>query len=444
MRFVGIDVGTTHVKAMAWEPDRQPLIAARPTPWDRSQGTLDPSALWSQVTAAVVEVLAAADAPAVTAVAVASMGEAGLFVDDRGHPLGPIVDWRRTVDSADGYRQLLAAGYDPLTLYRRTGMAPGPKFGLFRMWAQGRSREPLPSGRRWLSVADYVVYRLTGGARATHGSLAARTMAFDWQRGQWDDDLLAFAGLSRPQLPEVLWRPQAVGRVQDPSAPLAGALVTVAGHDHAVAAFGAALGTEAVLDSSGTAEPLVFAVDRPHPDLAALAAEVMWEPGLDPHRDCWVGLMPTEGGGAAETWARRVLAVDLRQWQPELTPNRPRFDPRGWNVGQARWTGVGPEVTARQLYQAVLEGVAEHIAERVGELGRLLRRDVAMVRLAGGAGHHAAWLRLRQVYLSCPLEVMDPTEGVLFGAVRWAAACAGEAGLPVPRWRPAAAPEPSA
>src|SRR5690606_25485205 len=73
------------------------------------------------------------------------------------------------------------------------------------LWLRVREAA-VPERAVWLSVADYIVYRLTGEI-ATDYSLAGRTYAFSLAEGEWDGEWLAQFGLA----PELFPRPVAAG-----------------------------------------------------------------------------------------------------------------------------------------------------------------------------------------------------------------------------------------
>ena len=105
--LLGIDAGTTSVKACAFGPDGHVFGIAReeyrlqtPAP-DRAE--LDPEVYWQACTRAVRGALHEVDRRAVTAVAVSSQGETTIAVDSDGRPLGPAIVWldNRAIQEAE-------------------------------------------------------------------------------------------------------------------------------------------------------------------------------------------------------------------------------------------------------------------------------------------------------------------------------------------------------
>jgi sugar (pentulose or hexulose) kinase len=160
---------------------------------------------------------------------------------------------------------------------------------------------------RRFGVAEFIV-RMLGGEEASERSLASRTGWLDLEKDDWWDDALDFSGVQKSILPPLVSAGVGLGRIRaDISRRFAGAVLTVAGHDHQAAAIGlGAIGTAAEVDSCGTAEALVRTVDPyvPPQTVLALARQGIttdWsvQPGL------WSLLGGTEGGLSL----RRVLAL---------------------------------------------------------------------------------------------------------------------------------------
>ena len=96
--FVGIDVGTTRVKAIA--VDQRGAVCGeseRPTPWRHGRGgqaEIDPPVL-ARLAAHVADraaAVAVVDAR-VAGIGVTGMAETGVLVDGRDRPLGPAIAW---------------------------------------------------------------------------------------------------------------------------------------------------------------------------------------------------------------------------------------------------------------------------------------------------------------------------------------------------------------
>lgn len=264
VRALGIDIGSTHVKAAVVGLDdrlRELAVAQAPT------AGLDGRGLVAAALGAARAVLEAAGEP-VAVVGIASMAETGALVDPDGTP-GPLLRWDRSGDAAA--RLALAGDLDPAAVHAETGAPLVPKLPLLA-WA-ALVREGIPNGARWAFAADLVAAALTGSITTDH-TLAGRSGAYPLPRPgtalgtEWHRGLLGAVGVPVGLLPGILAPGESAGTVRPGLLPGAeGARVHIAGHDHAVAArvAGADLPGRAV-HSLGTTEAVLalsaWAVDR--------------------------------------------------------------------------------------------------------------------------------------------------------------------------------------
>jgi sugar (pentulose or hexulose) kinase len=151
---------------------------------------------------------------------------------------------------------------------RRTGLAATSVVTI----AKHASLRP-PRGVRWLNVAEWVVRRL-GGDEVAELSLASRTGYLDLEDRDWWPLAAEWAEAPSGFLPQAVIAGTPAGRCGDGLHSRAtGAVLTVAGHDHLCAVVGAgAVRPGDLLDSCGTAEALVRAVEPPLPEGVVEAA----------------------------------------------------------------------------------------------------------------------------------------------------------------------------
>jgi xylulokinase len=269
--LVGVDVGSTHVKAVLFEPGSGVLHVARRTTDThvvRGGGAYHrPGELLAAVASAVAECVASGRSrPKPAAIGIASMSESGIPIDRRNLPVGDILAWydpRPERQAAWLERQIGAA-----PLFRRTGLRAEPKYTLPKLlWLREHKAAEFTRLRRWAGVAELIALDLTG-ALATNASLACRTLAFDVTTRAWDPELLALASLEPEEMATVLPLGQAVGGLTPAAAARlglrAGTPVAIAGHDHLAAAIGAGVTRPGeALDSMGSAEAALLVTQRP-------------------------------------------------------------------------------------------------------------------------------------------------------------------------------------
>jgi sugar (pentulose or hexulose) kinase len=327
--LLGVDIGTTNVKACAYGEDGRFLGASRrSTPTRRLQGggaEYDAPA----VERAVFEVIRQVTerfGPA-RAIGVASMAESGFLLDGLGEPLAPAVAWfdGRTAPQAARWKGRL----DPLELFSRTGLHLAPRCSACKLeWHRENTPEAWSKAGAWLGMAEYLVFRMTG-EKSTDPSLASRTMLFNIGRGEWDEKLCALADVPPDMLPPVYEAGAGPGRLLSPAAAgmtvPASIPVVVCGHDHVCGAFGAGVVEPGeVADSMGTAEGALIALREP------LLDETVYDLGLPMGRHLlpqsfYLGAGLPEAGGAVG-WLLRLLEgteEDLARWTDEAAALAP-------------------------------------------------------------------------------------------------------------------------
>jgi sugar (pentulose or hexulose) kinase len=375
MILLGLDVGTSSVKAAAFDEDGRELAHGRaPTPW-RSVPTgaeLDPDALLQAAAAAAVEVLRALPDARIGAVGVAGMAETGALVDDGLRPVVPAIAWHDTRGGEEARR--IARELPGFSA--RTGLPATPLCTLAKYaWMRAHWGEAVARGTRWLNVAEWIVVGL-GGEPGAEASLASRTGFYDLHTGAPWDEALAWAGappgLAPPHAPAGTPLGRAGGALIDALAPLRGAVLAVAGHDHIAAAIGAgAAGEGDVLDSSGTAEAILRATAPLPPETVARAVEdgfTVCRHAL-PDRFALLGAV---WSGAALQAVLDLLGVPTEEREPleraALSADPGRLALEGLDEDALTITGLTGGASPAALYRAALERVG---AEGAAVLARM-------------------------------------------------------------------------
>jgi sugar (pentulose or hexulose) kinase len=266
---VGLDIGTTAAKALIRRLGHPgaALIVQRPTAWRTGadgRTELDAPAFLRLAVELIGMAARTAESAwgtiAIRAVSVGGIGESGVLLDPAGRPADPAIAWfdHRGETEVARVRDLypaFAERFPGITGLPWTFQATIAKL----LWRHRHGR--IPPGSTWLSVPEWVVHGL-GGDRCREPSLASRTGLIDQGTGRPWADALAIADLPDAFLPEArdAGRPCGVVTHGDVPACAAGAVLSVAGHDHPVAALGAGLGPEDLFNSSGTADVIARTV----------------------------------------------------------------------------------------------------------------------------------------------------------------------------------------
>ena len=230
----------------------------------RRQAPNSTPALLAAAKSAVAQALSDCPPGQIAGLGVTSLAESGVLLDAHGTPVAPVIAWHDTRDDAE-----LAS----LGRHHRPEFAATTGLPLRQQWSLTKHRwlmDHVPSARtavRRLNVAEWIVRGL-GGEEATEQSLASRTGWLRLAERSWWSDTLDWSGATESLMPPLVTAGTPLGRVSaDAGLPrLAGAVLTLAGHDHQAAVIGAgADGPGDELDSCGTAEALVRTVPPTFP-----------------------------------------------------------------------------------------------------------------------------------------------------------------------------------
>lgn len=432
--IVGLDVGTTGVKAVAfglgssWRRvaiREYPLLAPAP-----HQEVQDPAVILIAAQEALAECVAAAAGAEVLAVCVSAAMHGLLGLDSELAPLTPLITW---ADSR-AYQEARALRRSGPDLHRLTGAPVHPMTPLTKlMWFARHEPQTLARARWWVGLKEHVLAWLTGRL-VTELSSASGTGMLELETRTWCEAAIELAGVSIGQLPEIL---PTTSRLLLAPAParatgLAAGTPVVAG-----AADGplANLGTGAVVPgvaglSLGTSGAVRMAVAQPGVDDGRTLFCYALTDSL------WVVGGAVSNGGVVVRWAEASLAPDLRgagDSRPDeallklaatappgsdglvmlpylLAERAPLWDP---DLPGA-YLGLRRDHTRAHLVRAALEGVCIQMRLIVDRLDAVAR--VELVRATGGVFRAGLWREVMAAMLARPLEVVGEAEGTARGA----------------------------
>jgi xylulokinase len=414
--LVGLDIGTTGVKALALSPDGEvtgraeqeyPLSMPRPG-WAEQ----DPDDWVRAAEAALGRLGGGADA-----VGLSGQMHGLVVLDSEQRVLRPAILWNDQRTAAECVEIEERIGLDRLIELTGNRALPGftaPKV----LWLRRHEPEVYARIEHVLLPKDYVRLRLTG-ERATDAADASGTLLFDVPRRRWSEEVLE--ALEIP----AAWLPPAYESPSVPTAPGAG--------DQAAAALGVGVDRpgplSVVLGTSG----VVFAA------LPGFAAD----PQARVHAFChaapgaWhaMGVMLSAAGSLR--WLRDVLGgtygelvAEAEQWPPGaegLTflpylqgERTPHADPNA----RGAFVGLTLRHDRGALVRAVLEGVAYGLRDSL-ELLRDLGVEADVGRASGGGARSDLWLRIVATVFDLPLERPMVEEGSAYGAALLAGVAAG-------------------
>jgi len=459
-RFVGIDVGTSAVKAVVLDEAgavadeaSAPLEVARPHPHWSEQ---DPDAWWRATDAAMRTLAARGATRGVGGVGLSGQMHGATLLDENARPVRPAILWNDGRSAAE-CAELEAAVPESRGI---TGNMAMPGFTAPKLlWVRRHEPEAFARTRSVVLPKDYVRLVMTGEA-ATDVSDASGTLWLDVAKRRWSEAMLDACELSTRAMPTLYEGPDETGRLRRGVAAAWGmerVPVAAGGGDQAAGAAGAGVVVPGAASLSLGTSGVLFCADdrfRPNPD-RAMHAFCHCLPGA------WHEMSVLLSAASCLTWITRVTGaadeasllseVEARDtpserllFLPYLSGERtPHNDPDASGV----FVGLDHDTDRAALARAVLEGVAFAFADAqaVLEEAGVVLREVSVI--GGGARSHV-WGRILASVLGRALVYREAGPvGPALGAARLARLCVtGEAPAAVLTAPPAswtAEPEPA-
>jgi glycerol kinase len=360
-----------------------------------------------------------------------------------GEPVHHAIVWqdRRT---AARCRQLQADGAEDL-IRARTGLVIDPYFSGTKLeWLLDNvpgARPRAEAGELAAGTIDsWLIWKLTGGrVHATDPTNASRTMLFDIDRRDWDDELLDLLRVPRPILPEV--RPSS-GSFGETDAALFGRPIPVAGvaGDQQAALFGQGCWRPGLAKNTyGTGAFLLLhtgaeRVESESGLLTTIACDERGQPAFALEGAIFIA-------GAAVQWLRDGLGL-LRQadetarMAADLDSNDGvYFVPAFVGLGAPHWdpeargtiVGLTRGADARHLARAALEAMAYATRDVLLAMERDSGVVAAELAVDGGAAENDWLMQFQADLLDLPVRRPANLETTALGA-------AGLAGLATGVW----------
>jgi gluconokinase len=423
---VGVDVGTTSAKAVAFDPEGREHGSS-----EKSYRLLEPSAGEAvqdpvEVTDAALESVRAAlpqDAR-IVGLAFSSAMHSLVGLDEQEQPITPLLTWadNRAAEQAERLRR------QHLELHDRTGTPLHPMAPLAKLiWFRETQPELFARVRRWVGIKELIVHRLTG-EWVIDISCGTGTGLMSLERLDWDPEALAIAGVCAEQLSRIVPVDETLELTSSDLGLALGTPIVVGAGDGPLANLGVGAVRPGVAACSiGTSGALRLIVDRP---------------GIDPaHRLFCYALTPARwaiggainNGGSVLQWAASALAPDLGT-SPEgellelaarvrpgsegvimlpylLSERAPHWDSlaRGAYVGLRHFHGRA------HLVRSAIEGVCQQLA-LVLESMHEADNDVHEIRATGGFARSELWRQILTDALGMPVRFATGHEGSAFGA----------------------------
>ncbi len=452
MALLGIDLGTSGVKALLIDESGVPMASATveyplstPRPLWSEQ---DPADWWQGTQTAIRGVLAKAHrrGDSINGIGLSGQMHGLTLLDAAGRVLRPAILWndQRTGAQCEEITQL-AGGRQRVLELTANVVLPGftaPKI----LWVRENEPEVYAQVAHVLLPKDYIRYRLSGEF-ATEVSDASGMAVFDVRNRAWSAEMLRALDIPREWMPRCAESHEVTARVSGAAAAetglAAGTPIVGGGGDNAAGAVGNGVVREGIVSASLGTSGVVFAAAEkfamePQGSLHAFchAIPATWHVmgvmlsaggSLRWHRDVIAqGREEATGGknGAAASLPSRIPYDDLMAdvaatppgadglvFLPYLTGERcPYPDP----LARGAFVGLTLRHTQAHLTRAVVEGVTYGLADSL-RLVRGLGIRIDEVRAIGGGARSAVWRQILADVFQTEITLINSSEGGAFG-----------------------------
>ncbi|NUU67117.1 carbohydrate kinase [Enterobacteriaceae bacterium BIT-l23] len=429
MWFLGIDIGTTHIKIIGLDEEGALLpVTKRRTPVIQRDGLIfhDALAVWQELVELIVG-YARDEARACGPLAAISIGtfgqEESVAVNHRGEVVYPsLAWWENTPGSplACDVRQWL----DSQEHYAVSGMRLRSNQSPERLsWLRQQYPDLWRQTAQWVDFGSYVMWQLTGEWRAS-SSQATHSQCIDLKSMRPHEPTLEKLGLGPQLFPAILDTGALCGEICARVLPgvvlCPGASVFIGGHDQIVGAWAVQNRQPThVFDSIGTSEYLMVLTPN-FPDIP-----MAWQLGVDIERTWQPGEYvmgcATPSGKIVQTLVELLYQGDYERFFADLHREGAGADiavsvcedeTRGLFSLHHLNAGIQPA----GIIQATLNHIADrawHLLSRMCEIGGIRPQEAVLM---GSLFQRCEMLEHRKQRWRMPLFVSDLAEPVATGA----------------------------
>lgn len=446
--ILALDQGTTSSRAIVFDHNGQICSVAQKefTQYFPKSGWVehDANEIWSSEASVIAEAITQIDIDGsnIAAIGITNQRETTIVWDiDTEEPIYHAIVWqdRRTAEYCD---KLKAQGLVD-TIREKTGLIIDAYFsGTKIKWILDNvpgARERAAKGKlRFGNVDTWLIWRLTRGtAHCTDVSNASRTMLFNINTLQWDDDLLALLDIPRSMMPEVKSSSEVMAHTKTTifahEVPIAG----VAG-DQQAALFGQmCIDPGAIKNTYGTGCFVMLNIgDKPVLSKNNLLTTVAWKIG-DKVSYALEGSIYV--GGSVVQWVRDGLGfINSSSEIEELAASVPDsggvyFVPALTGLGAPYWdpyargliSGISRGTTRAHIARAALDGIAFQTYDIAQAMAKDMNAPLTELKVDGGASRNNLLMQFQANILGINVVRPKITETTALGAAYLAGLAVG-------------------
>ena len=429
-RYLGIDIGTTSIKAAVFNSQGERL-ALRSVDYtldtDSATGNIEFDAdKYVDMCKAVIDELTS-ECGKIDALSIDTQGETIIFTDECGTPVYPAIVWldnRATEEAA-----LITKHFGNKRVYEVTGQPeitagwPASKI----LWMKNKEGEVFKKIRKIFMLEDYILYKLSGNF-VTEPTIQSSTIYYDVTRGKWWDEMLDFIGITSEMLPEVKKSASAVGEYQ-------GIKVVTGMLDQIAGTLGAGVTDESrISEMTGTIMAICVMTDK-MPKYNPNSIIPCHLHAID-GKYCLILWSSTAGMALkwfknqfAESFSFRELdeiAKDVEAGCDGLTmlpyfcgSTMPKYNPDA----RAVFAGINLTHTRAHFARAIMEAIAFTLKQNLEYIGEDAIKEI---RITGGGALSPLWSSIKADVTGKVLKTLSESETACLGSALAAAVGIGD------------------
>ncbi len=418
-RYLGLDIGTTSLKAAVFDEDGNRLGLRRvdytlDTDAERGFIEFDPEK-YVEMCRTVIDELSA-ECGDIAALSIDTQGETLILADEDGKPLCPAIVWldNRATDEADAITERFGTKrvYDVTGQPEITAGWPASKL----LWVKKNRPDIFDGVKKIFMLEDWILYSLTGNF-VTEPTIQSSTIYYDIHNMCWWGEMLSFIGVDSSALPKVVKSAEVVGEYKGIKV-VAGTLDQIAG------TIGVGVIDETLI-SEMTGTIMAICVMKSEPPEFNPDSIVPCHLHAIPGKYCMILWSAT--AGMALKWFREQFAPDLSFRELDELAERvpagcdgmsmlpyfcgstiPNYNPQA----TATFCGVTLSHTRAHFARAIMEAVAF-----------MLRRNLeyvdagadSQIRITGGGASSPLWAGIKADVTGMKLDTVSEAETACLG-----------------------------
>ena len=415
MNFMGIDIGTTSVKAGVFNEalEQKKILSADYTLDARGDIVeFDGEKYWDIVKGEIEKIKAELN---IDALAVDTQCETLILTDEEGIPVRPAIVWldnRATAEAA-----LIEKHFGRKKVYEITGQpeitSTWPACKL--LWVKRNEPEIWARVKKVFLLGDWILFKMTGRF-ISERTLQSSTIYFDIHKAQWWGEMLDYIGVSTDMLPTLYSSAIEVGEYE-------GMKVVTGAIDQIAGAIGAGVVKKGIVSEMTGTTMVIFMPSDTVPEYD----EKSIVPCHYNYDDKYCLLSWTPTAGMALKWFRNALCesysfAELDALAEKVAPGSdgltflpylcgstmPKYNPDA----RGSCTGLTVEHTRAHFVRSVMEAVSCMLKSNLDYLGL----EVDEIRAMGGGSNSPLWCQMKADMTGRRLITLKNKEAACLGS----------------------------